>query len=147
MARLPLQTNVRAGAVALVDGYRTANSLQLGQLYRARPNGSPKTPAVFIDRLVEDADSFTREESQRVVRVAIRVVWGVYDTGEAVDQRDRFVDGFYAYVMDNGADAFGANAVLYWRSVSDDPEWKPEWLDASESYFMTEIVLEGQAAT
>lgn len=147
MARLPLHTNARAGTVTLVSGYRTTANLDLGQLYRARPKGSPKVPCAFIDRIVEDADSFTREESQRVVRVALRVVWGVYDTGDTVDQRDRFVDGFYAYVMDSGADAFGANAVLYWRGVTDDPDWKPEWLDQSEPLFMTEITLEGQAST
>lgn len=147
MARLPLQTNARAGTMTLVDGYATAVSLETGQRYRARPVGSPKVPCIFIDRITEGADSFTREESQRTVTVALRVVWGTYDTGSAVDQRDRFVDGFYGYVMDNGNDAFGANAVLYWRTVSDDPAWRPEWLEQSEPYFMTEITLEGQAAT
>jgi hypothetical protein len=146
MARLPLQANARAGAIALVDGYRTAANLELGQLYRARPKGSPKLPCVFIDRITEGADSFTREESQRTVLVALRIVWGVYDTGDAVDQRDRFVDGFYGHVMDN-PHAFGANALVYWRAVTDNPEWTPEWLDQSESYFMTEITLEGFAST
>lgn len=147
MARLPLHTNARVGTVALVEGYRTSTGLALGQLYRARPAGSPKVPCVFIDRIVEDADSFTREESQRAVRVALRVVWGIYDTGDTVDQRDRFVDGFYGYVMDEGGNAFGANAVLYWRTVTDDPDWRPEWLAESEPYYMTEITLEGLAST
>ena len=147
MARLPLQTNARAGTVTLVRSYATATSLELGQLYRARPKGSPKVPCVFIESITEGTDSFTREESQRVVTVRLRWVWGAYDHGDAVDQRDRAVDGFYGYFMDNGEDAFGANAVIYWRTVTDDPDWRPEWLDASEPYFMTEITLEGHAST
>ena len=146
MARLPLQTNARAGTIALVNGYRTASGLALGQVYRARPK-LLKPPTVYIDRISEGTDSFTREESQRTVTVALRVVWGEYNAGDSVDQRDRFVDGFYGYFMDNGDDAFGANAVIYWRTVSDNPDWTPEWLADVGPYFMTEITLEGFAAT
>jgi hypothetical protein len=145
MARLALQTAARAGTVTLVDGYRTATSLATGQLYRARPK-QLKPPSIYIDRITEDADAFTREESQRVVRVALRIVWGLYDAGDAVDQRDRFVDGFYAHVMDN-YHAYGANAECNWVGVTDDPDFTPEWIEGSESYFMTEITLEGRAAT
>lgn len=146
MARLPLQTNARAGTIALVNGYRDSAGLDLGQVYRARPK-LLKVPSVYIDRITEAGDSFTREESQRTVVVALRVVWGQYDGGDSVDQRDRFVDGFYAYFMDNGADAFGANAVIYWRTVADTPDWTPEWLSDTGPYFMTEITLEGFAST
>ncbi len=145
MARLALQTAARAGTITLVDGYRTATSLATGQLYRARPK-QLKPPSIYIDRITEDADAFTREESQRVVRVALRIVWGLWDAGDAVDQRDRFVDGFYAHVMDN-YHAFGANSECNWVGVTDDPDFTPEWIDGSESYFMTEITLEGRAST
>lgn len=146
MARLALQTAARAGTVALLQGYRTAASLETGQLYRARPK-QIKAPSFYIDRITEDADAFTREESQRVVRVALRALWGSsLDSGEAADQRDRFVDGFYAHVMDN-YHAFGANAECNWIGVTDDPDFAPEWIDGSESYYMTEITLEGRAAT
>jgi hypothetical protein len=146
MARLPLQTAARAGTETLVDGYRTATSLKLGQLYRARPP-QIKAPSVWIDSIVENTDAFTREESQRVVRVTLRVVWAKYDTGQAVDQRDRFVDGFYAYVMDN-YHAYGANAECNWVGATDDPDWSPDWIpDDDNSYFLTEITLEGRAST
>jgi hypothetical protein len=146
MARLALQTAARAGTVALVHGYRTAASLEMGQLYRARPK-QLKAPAVWIDSIIENTDAFTVEESQRVVRVTLRVAWRKYDTGDAVDQRDRFVDGFYGYVMDN-YHAFGANAECNWIAVSDDPDWTPEWIPENpESMFLTEITLEGRAAT
>lgn len=146
MARLALQTAARAGTVALVEGYRTTNSLELGQLYRARPL-QIKAPSVFIDSITESTSGFTREESQRVVRVTLRVVWRIYDSGDAVDQRDRFVDGFYAWVKDH-PDSFGANATCDWVGVSDDPAWSPEWIPSDEeSYFLTEITLEGFAST
>lgn len=145
--RADLQTDARAGTITLVNGYRTASGVALGQVYRARPK-LLKPPTVYIDRIAEDADSFNRTESQRTIRVALRVVWGQYDGGDSVDQRDRFVDGFYKYVMDNGKDSFGANAeAVTWIGVADTPDWTPEWLADAGPYFMTEITLGGAAST
>ncbi len=147
MARLPLQTNARAGSVQLLEGYRSAASLTTGQLYRARPTRALKLPSMWVESITEATDAFTVEESQRVVRVVLRIVWGAYDTGEAVDQRDKFIDGFYAYTMDHH-DAFGANAEVYMVGTSDDPDFSPSWLTEGETpYFMTEIFLEGRAST
>lgn len=146
MARLALQSAARAGTIALVDGYRASAGLQMGQIYRARP-AQIKAPSAYIDRITEDTDAFTREESQRVVRVALRIVWRLYDYGDAVDQRDRFVDGFYAWVMDN-YHAFGANAECNWIGVADDPSFSADWIESdSQDYYMTEITLEGRAST
>jgi hypothetical protein len=146
VSRIALQTAVRAGAVTLVDGYRTAASLKLGQLYRARVT-QIKAPCVFVDSVSESADSFTTPEYQRVVRVGIRVVWGVYDAGETVDQRDRFVDGFYAYIADRPR-AFDGNADCVWIGTDDDEDWSPSWIPTDESkYFSTLVTLEGRAAT
>jgi hypothetical protein len=106
---------------------------------------------VFIDTVAESADDFTVQESQRTVRVGIRAVWGVYDAGPTVDARDKFVDGFYGYVMDNGAHAFGANTTLSWIGVSDDEAWVPGWLAPEQRplqpMFSTLITLEGFAST
>jgi hypothetical protein len=147
MARLALQTGARAGTVTLVEAYRTTTGLSLGQLYRGRPT-QIKAPSVWIDSIVENTDAFTVEESQRVVRVTLRIVWRVYDTGDAVDQRDRFVDGFYDHVQTSGYHAFGANSECNWIGVTDDPAWTPDWIVGdTESYFLTEITLEGRAST
>lgn len=146
MTRIALQTVVRAGAVTLVDDYRTSAGLALGQLYRARP-AQIKTPSVFVDSLSENADSFVDLEYQRVVRVDIRVVWGVYDSGESADQRDRFVDGFYAWVAES-RDAFGGNSDCLWIGTSDDEAWSPSWIPTDQSvYFSTLVTLEGRAST
>lgn len=145
MARLALQTAARAGTIELVNGYRESVGLELGQVYRARPK-KLTPPSAYIDRITEGIDSFTREEGQRTVLVALRVVWGLYDAGDAVDQRDRFVDGFYGWVKDH-PDAFGGNATCSPTAVTDDPDFSPEWIEGDGPYFMTEIVLEGFAAT
>lgn len=146
MTRIALQTAVRAGAVKLADDYRTAASLKLGQVYRARP-AQIKTPSVFIDSVSEDADSFLTTEYQRTVRVGIRVVWGVYDSGQSVDQRDAFVDGFYAHVADTPR-AFDGNADCVWIGTNDDEQWSPSWIPEDTSpYFSTLVTLEGRAST
>lgn len=146
MSRLPLQTAVRAGAVTLVDGYRTASGARLDQVYRARP-AQIKPPAAFVESIAEDTTQFTAEEGQRVVRVAIRLVWGVYDSGPTVDVRDKFIDGFYGHVMDN-PHAFGGNAECDWLGTADTEQWSPPWLPEDDSvYFSTLVTLEGRAST
>jgi hypothetical protein len=146
VSRIALQTAVRAGAVTLVDGYRASVSLSLGQVYRARP-AQIKAPSVFVDSVSEGAVSFTTAEYQRVVSVGIRVVWGVYDSGSAVDQRDAFVDGFYAWVADHPR-AFDGNADCVWVGTDDDEDWSPGWIPTDESkYFSTLVTLEGRAGT
>jgi hypothetical protein len=149
VSRIAFETTCRAGAVALVDGYRTAASLKLGLVSRARP-ARLTTPCVFIDSIAESTDTFTVLEAQRTVRVGIRVVWGVYDAGQTVDQRDKFVDGLYGHVMDN-PDALGANTTCSWVSVADDETWTPDWLDkpdqALQPMYSTLITLEGFAST
>lgn len=146
MSRIDIQTAVRAGAVTLADGYRVDANLKLGQVYRARPTRiSP--PSVFVDSVSESAESFTREESQRTIRVGIRVVWGQYDAGQSVDQRDAFVDGFYAWVTDH-YHAFGPNTECVWVGTDDDETWSPSWIPSDTSdYFSTLVTLEGRAST
>lgn len=146
MTRLAFETACRAGAVELVDAYRQAASLKLGQLYRARP-AQIKAPSVFVDSVAESTDAFTNNEGQRTVRVSIRAVWGLYDAGDAVDQRDRFVDGLYGYVMDH-PHALGPNSTCSWVGVRDDEAWGPDWIPAdTATYFSTLITLEGFAST
>lgn len=150
MSRIAFETSCRAGAVALVTGYQTASSVNLGQVYRARV-AQLKTPSVFIDSVAENTEAFTVREAQRTVRVGIRCVWGVYDAGTTVDARDAFVDGFYAYIADNGDHAFGANTTCSWVSVADDETWTPDWLppdrQPSQPMYSTLITLEGFAST
>jgi hypothetical protein len=152
VSRVALQTGARAGTVALADGYRTASGLKLGLIGRARPTKLSYTPAVFVDTVVENTDAFTTNESQRTVRVGLRCVWGAYDAGPTVDARDKFVDGFYAYVMDHANGAFGANTgAVAWIGTADDEDWTPGWMKPEDQplqpMFSTLITLEGFAST
>jgi hypothetical protein len=150
VSRIAFETECRTGAVSLAEGYRTASGLKVGLIGRARPS-KLTTPAIFVDTISESTDAFTVREAQRTVRVGLRAVWGVYDAGDTVDQRDRFVDGLYAYVMDNGDHAFGANTTCEWVGVADDENWTPDWLpeaqQPSDPMFSTLITLEGFAST
>lgn len=116
------------------------------QVYRARV-GQFKPPTAYVESITEGAEPLTKEESQRTCAVLVRVVWGVYDSGSTVDQRDRFVDGFYAHVEDN-PHAFGANTTCSFAAVSDDPDFTPDWIpEDTTPKFATAITLEGFAAT
>lgn len=146
VSRIALQTAVRAGAVKLVDDYRAAAGLKLGSVYRARQS-KITAPCAFVESISEVADSFVDREYQRAVEVGIRIVWGVYDSGETVDQRDRFVDGFFVYVAEH-RNAFDGNADCIYRGSSDDPDWSPSWIPNDQSvYFSTLVTLEGRAST
>lgn len=150
MTRVAIQTEGRAGIFTLVTGYCAASGTKLGQVYRARPTRLT-TPSAWIESVGESTDDFTPRESQRTVRIGLRVVWGVYDAGPTVDARDKFVDGFYGYVMDNGDHSFGPNTILSWVGTNDDENWTPSWLPQDQQpvqpMFSTLITLEGFAST
>lgn len=146
MSRLALQSDVRAGCMTLLNGYKAAAGLRLAT-YRARPAKLDSLPFAWVESIAEDASAFTREESQRVVRVGIRLVWGQYDSGQSTDQRDRFIDGFYAHFMD-ASHPFGGNTDQTWIGTSDSESWSPPWLPEDQNlYFSTLITLEGTAST
>lgn len=146
MTRIALQTASRAAAVDLLDGYRLSAGVKLGSVYRARQS-KINAPCAYVESVAENADSFVDLEYQRVVRVGIRIVWGVYDSGQTVDQRDRFVDGFYAWVAEH-RDAIDGNADCVWIGTDDNEDWSPDWIPTDDSlYFSTLITLEGRAST
>lgn len=140
MTRIALQTAARMGAMALLTDYCTSVNLR-AQIYRARPRQA-KPPTFYIEAITEVLTPFTLEERQRVARVRVRALWGRFDDGEAVDQRDAFVDGFLDWVADN-FHAFGANTDVNAVAVGDDPDFAFE----GESLFSTAIDVEGFAAT
>lgn len=145
MIRLAVQSAARAGAQKLLDDYAAAVGLGL-RTYRSRP-ALLKPPQGWIDRIDEDLIPFTLTTRQRIPRVVVKVAWGLYDSGAAVDQRDRFIDGFLDWVADN-YHAFGTNTDVNGVAVRDDPSFTPDWIaDDTNVYLATEITLEGFAAT
>lgn len=140
MTRIALQSSARSGTVALLTAYCAAAGLR-AQIYRARPKQT-KPPTFYIESITEVLTPFTAEERQRTARVTVRALWGRTDDGDAVDQRDAFVDGFLDYVADH-FHAFGANTDVNAVAVADSPDFNFE----GESMFSTAVALEGFAST
>lgn len=140
MSRIAVQTVVRTGTVKLLTDFRASLGSQL-QIYRARPR-QLKPPTAYVEGITETLADITIEERQRNPRVSIRCVWGRFDDGDAVDQRDAFVDAFLDFVVDR-PHAFGPNTICSAVAVADAPAFDFE----GESYLSSVIVLEGMAAT
>ena len=76
------------------------------------------------------------------------VLHGLFDSKDAADQRDAFVDGFLDWAIDR-YHAAGANTLVAVRAVQDLPNYVPDWLPPEEqrTYYATRLSLEGLAAT
>ena len=140
---IPFQTAMRAACVDLLTDYAQAASLKL-QVYSARPR-SLYPPTGFVDRIRETITLAGPKMRQRTVFASMVVVHGIFDSKEAADQRDAFIDGFADWVLDN-PDAAGAATLIGNTVVLDDqPAWVPDWIENPLTYYATEIVLEGYA--
>jgi hypothetical protein len=142
VARYALQTAVRAAAVSLLTDYAATASVRM-QIYPARPR-SVMPPTGFVDALRE-AIAHTGL-NQRTVTAEVIVVHGIFDSQDAADQKDAFVDGFLDWALDNTGEG-GANTVLVPVATEDIPDYVPEWLppEQQRTYYATRISLEGLA--
>lgn len=139
-----VQAANRAAAVTLLTDCATAASVNL-QVYPGRPT-SLFPPTAFIDAMGDSTEDFPGSSTifQHTPVVEILCVWGLFDSKEAVNQRDAFVDAFHDYVRARPHEA-GASSLISPRSLTDIPTWVPDWLPQEQQlpYFATRIVLEG----
>ncbi len=144
--RIAMQTAARAGAMKMLTDCAAASGVKL-QAYRARPT-SLFPPTGFIDSIGETLEWFAGTNFQRNPVVRVVLVWGDFDSGEAVDQRDAFVDAFIAWVSEN-VHAFNGNSLVDPVAIEDLPAWVPEWQPPAiqRTYYATQINLRGFAAT
>lgn len=148
VVRIPFQAAMRGAAVDLLTDYATSAGVKL-QVYPGRP-ASLFPPTAFPDRITETFEyPGAVTWRQRSPRVEVVVVHGVFDSKEAVDQKDAFVDGFLDYVTDR-VHAAGANTTIGLVSVEDEPAWQPDWSPANLKgaiaiYYATRLTLEGFA--
>ena len=142
MTRYAMQTAMRAAAVSLLEGYKTASSTNL-QIYPGRPR-TIMPPTAFVDGIAERIE-YTGL-NQRHPTATVIVIHGLFDSKEAATQRDAFVDGFIDWAMDNFHGA-GANTGIWANSVEDLPNYIADWMPAAEqkTYYATRITLEGLA--
>lgn len=135
----------RAAAVAFLTDYAaTATGLSKKmQVYRARPL-TINPPTGFVDEIREAFVSTGITLHQRRPQVDVVVLFGTFDSGEAVDQKDAFVDGLADWIMARPAQA-GANTLIDIVSCQDLPAFVNDWMpkEAQRSYFGTLITLEG----
>lgn len=141
------QSDCRAAAVTTLGAYATAANVALN-VYRGRPR-SVKPPHAFVDRLSETI-TYVGHMMQRTVQVEVVILWGLFDSGEATDQRDAFVDGYTDYLRDQvDFAAAGANTTFGVASSEDEPNYVTDWIAPSERsavvYFATRMTLEGYA--
>jgi len=137
------QADVRAACMTLLGGHATAQSVTLAT-YPGRPR-SINPPHAFVD-VMRETIVYTGHMMSRTVQADVVLVYGTFDSGEAVDQKDTFVDGFIDYVRDHVHEA-GANTTIGVVSTEDDPTFVPDWLarELQRTYYATRITLEGFA--
>lgn len=135
---------MRQAAVDLLSGVRDDYGITL-QIYRARPR-SLMPPTAFIDRITESIADIGLAGIQRTPRVEIVVLHGLFDSGDAVDQADRFVDAFIDYVRFR-YHAAGANSLVATVAIEDDANYTPDWQppEVARTYYASLITLEGFA--
>lgn len=140
--RTPFAADVRAAAVDLLTGFAADVGIGL-QVYRARPR-SIHPPTAFVDQMSEVVEYPGIVQRQRRTRAEVLVLHGLYDSGDTVDQRDAFVDGFLDWVTDD-VHAAGPDSLLALVGIDDDPTYVPEWVDPAvqRTYYATRLVLEG----
>lgn len=135
------QAAARAAAVELLRGCAEDAGVRL-QVYRGRP-ASVRPPCAFVESIGTTIDPLTATVAQHRLSVTVTMVWGLFDSGEAVDQRDLLVDALHEWVRTrfhamSGRSLFGPPAT-----IDDLPAWVPDWLprDAQQTYFATQATF------
>src|SRR5512134_332454 len=97
------------------------------QVYPGRPM-TLAPPTGFIDNMADGTDPMpgTSALYQHTPLVEVVTVWGLFDSKEAVDQRDAFVDAYHEWVRVRVHQA-GARTLIGPRSLNDIPVFNPDW--------------------
>ena len=144
MARIAFQTKLREACVSLLNTHAAAANIKL-RVYPGRPM-TLVPPSAFIDRIDERVD-YTAQLRQRHPVAQVVAVWGTFDSKEAVNQRDAFVDAWLDVVTDDPHEAH-ANTTVALNQVADEPVFNPDWgseAQRSTSYYATRFFVEGLA--
>lgn len=136
------QAAYRLAATEFLSDFAGYAGIKL-QMYPARPR-TLTPPTGFVDRIRESFTPFTERHFQRTPLVSVIVVHGLFDSMDAANQKDAFVDGFLEWVSERPHQA-GGNTLIRVSETEDIPDWVPDWLpsEAQRTYYATEITLEG----
>jgi hypothetical protein len=143
---MSFRADVRAAAAAFLTDYAVNAGIGM-QVYPARP-ASLMPPTGFVDRITESDTNVGVVLTQRYVRAEVVIVHGLFDSKEAADNADAFVDGLFDWINARVHQA-GANTTIGLLSMDDEPGWSPDWkpanLNTLSQYYATRITLEGFA--
>jgi hypothetical protein len=144
VTRIPFRTQTRQAAVTLLTDFAKDVGLKL-QIYPGRPR-SINAPTAFVDSIRETYQYSNVTWRLRQPTLDIIILWGLFDSKEAVDQADQFADAFLDWVTDR-FHAAGANTIVGITEIVDDPTYVPDWQPPAEqrTYFATRVSLEGLA--
>ena len=137
------QAAYRAAAVTLMTECAADANVTL-QVYKARP-ASLYPPTGFIDGMGDEiGDHFGTTVFQHRPVIELVMVWGLFDSAEAVDQRDAWVDAFHEWVRVR-FHAAGARSLIQVRSLTDVPDFVPNWVPEEQQrvYYATRITMGG----
>lgn len=134
------RADVRAAAVSLLEGYKTASGDKL-QVYPGRPL-TINPPTGFVDAVNEPSFIYTQGPILRSPVAEIVLIRGLFDSKDATEQQDALVDGFLAYVRANLHEAGGSTLVTI-ASIFDVPNYQPDWIPDAPIYYASRLALEG----
>ena len=129
----------------VLESYKDEVEINL-QVYPARPR-TIVPPSAFVDA-IREVITYSGHLVQRRPTADIIVVHGLFDSKEAADQKDAFVDGFLDWFIDQ-SHAAGANTLLAIIEAEDIPDYVNAWAPPAEqrTYYATRIGVEGLALT
>lgn len=129
--------------MAALEAYRTAAGLPLN-LYPGRPVTITPPHAFIGERRDVISSIMAGSAMEHVATVEVIVVHGLFDSAEAIKQRDAWVDGFNSYLRDSlrGQGLAGGNSVLERWTVDDTPDYTPNWTATEMAYYATTYRLE-----
>ena len=138
-------TTLTSSLVSALEAYKQSAGIKL-QVYPGRPR-TIEPPHAWIDArhdvVVSEVAGSAMEHTANVELV---VVHGMFDSAEAITQRDAWVDGFNSYLRDQlrSRGLAGGNSVLERWRVDDIPNYVPDWLPERErtTYYATLYRLE-----
>lgn len=136
-----LQADMRAASVDLLTDYAASASVKL-QVYPGRPR-TIYPPTAFVDAIRESLDHETAL-TKRAPVVEMIVIHGIFDSKDAADQKDAFVDGLIEWV-ETRFHAAGGDAMVAISDTEDLPNYVPEWMPPERQlvYYASRISLEG----
>lgn len=144
--RLQFQTAMRAASVQLLSDFAADAGIKL-QVYPGRP-ATVFPPCAFVDRIRERLVYYGPESRQRTPQADVIVIHGNFDSKDAAEQKDAFVDAFLDWTLER-YHAAGSNTLVAVVATEDDPDYTPDWLPAKDGrqpmFYATLVQLEGLA--